>query len=227
MIYCVWYPSGGYGHFVNAVLSLHGHNFVRPANQLTFSNNGNSHKLDLVVPKYFLQTWVDDFEFDSNKNYSVLVDNGIDDEGEQFRRRFPSAKIIKICYTNQSWPIVAHTMIRKALNNTIEQELAVDPTQWNCQDNWALREKYFLYLRDHKLRSKWQPNDFSTPLYVDNIVNYNNFCDNLELCGVKVEDFESLWQTWYQSNVEYIKPVIQCQQIMHDLVWGQTETYLA
>jgi hypothetical protein len=43
------------------------------------------------------------------------------------------------------------------------------------------------------------------------------------VCRVNVENFELQWQAWYQSNAEYIEPVILCQQIMHDLVWGQTE----
>ena len=30
MIYCVQYPSGGFGHFINAILTLHGVEFVRP-----------------------------------------------------------------------------------------------------------------------------------------------------------------------------------------------------
>ena len=33
MIYCVWYPSGGFGHFINAVISLYGVDFKRPKNK--------------------------------------------------------------------------------------------------------------------------------------------------------------------------------------------------
>ena len=32
MIYCVWYPSGGFGHFINAVLTLYSKDFEVPHN---------------------------------------------------------------------------------------------------------------------------------------------------------------------------------------------------
>ena len=78
MIYCIWYPSGGFGHFVNAILTLHGKNFVRPNKKLmNFSPDGNSHTLDLVVPKYHYNSWPGGIEFLNDKNYCVLIDNGI------------------------------------------------------------------------------------------------------------------------------------------------------
>ena len=30
---CVWYPAGGFGHFVNSILTLYGDGFVRPAHK--------------------------------------------------------------------------------------------------------------------------------------------------------------------------------------------------
>ena len=71
MIYCVWYPSGGFGHFINAVLTLHGEDFVSPKNQLIFSKNGDSHNLDLIVPKYKNDHWPGPIEFHDDKNYCV------------------------------------------------------------------------------------------------------------------------------------------------------------
>ena len=145
MIYCVWYPSGGFGHFVNAVLTLHGNNFVRPKKLLKFSDSGNSHGLDLVVPKYLHESWPGGIEFLRDKNYCVLVDNGINNESEQFKSTFPDAVTIKICYCKYSWPVVARTMIEKAMSSSIEQQLPIDA--WNTDQPWARREKYFLYLR--------------------------------------------------------------------------------
>ena len=223
MIYCVWYPSGGFGYFVNAVLSLYGHNFVRPHNQLTFSTNGNSHQLDLVVPRYYQQQWTGRFDFDPDKNYSVLIDNGINDEGDQFRDCFPSAEILKICYTDHTWPIVAHTMIKKALESTLKQEIAPDFASWQSQDDWVLREKYFLFLRDHALRSHWRPNNFSTPLYIDSIIDYDDFYKRLTMCGINVDSFEPVWESWRQANAKYIDPVTQCQQIMHNVSCGVSQ----
>ena len=81
-IYCVWYPSGSFGHFVNAILTLHGDNFVRPKKSLEFSSTGDSHSLDLIVPKYLHEFWPGGIEFVNNQNYCVLIDNGIDNESE-------------------------------------------------------------------------------------------------------------------------------------------------
>ena len=223
MIYCVWYPSGGFGYFVNSILSLYGRNFVRPRKQLTFSSNGNSHQLDLVVPRYYQQSWTHKFAFDSDKNYSVLIDNGINDEGDQFRDCFKGAEIIKICYTDQTWPIVAHTMVHKALDSTLEQEILSDFENWQDYDAWALREKYFLFLRDHALRFRWRCSDVGAEFYIDQMLTYKNFYNSLSLCGVELEPFESVWQSWLQANADYIKPVTQSQQIMQYVAQGLSQ----
>ena len=85
MIYCIWYPSGGFGHFINAVLSLYGTNFARPrVNTVEFNNDGNSHAVELIAPKYLKNLNNYSFNFLPNYNYSVLIDNGINDEGTKF-----------------------------------------------------------------------------------------------------------------------------------------------
>jgi len=205
MIFCVWYPSGGFGHFINAILSLHGKNFVRPKKQLKFSNNGNSHDLDLVVPKYSHNRWPYEFKFDENKNYSVLIDNGINNESEQFKSVFPTARTIKICYTDYTWPIVAQTMIDKAMNSALECELPIDV--WNTQDLWARREKYFLFLRDHPLRSAWRPNSIDFALKIDDMIEYTDLLTAIESYGIELESFDDIWKQWKVTNQKYIAPI--------------------
>jgi hypothetical protein len=236
MIYCVWYPSGGFGHFINAILSLHGKNFVRPKKQLMFSNNGNSHDLDLVVPKFLHGTWTETFEFADKKNYSVLIDNGINDESEQFKSVFPDASVIKICYTDYTWPIVARTMIDKAMNSSLDDELPVDI--WNTLDLWARREKYFLFLRDHSLRFAWKPNSIDFTLKIDNMLEYADLSTALESCGIELDSFDNIWKQWQVVNQKYITPmqdakiIIDCvkNNISFDLghivdVWNQAVIY--
>jgi hypothetical protein len=201
----VWYPSGGFGHFINAILSLHGKNFVRPKKQLKFSNNGNSHDLDLVVPKYSHNRWPYEFKFDENKNYSVLIDNGINNESEQFKSVFPTARTIKICYTDYTWPIVAQTMIDKAMNSALECELPIDV--WNTQDLWARREKYFLFLRDHPLRSAWRPNSIDFALKIDDMIEYTDLLTAIESYGIELESFDDIWKQWKVTNQKYIAPI--------------------
>ena len=218
-LYCVWYPSGGFGHFINAVLSLYGKNFVRPKTQLKFSNNGNSHNLDLVVPKYLHGTWTETFEFAGNKNYSVLVDNGINDENEQFKSVFSNASVIKICYTDYTWPIVARTMIDKAMHSSLENELF--NSVWPTQDLCAKREKYFLFLRDHSLRAAWRPNSIDFTLKIDNMLEYVDLTNALESCGIELDAFDDMWEQWQTANQTYITP-IQDAKIIVDCVKNNT-----
>ena len=159
MIYCVWYPSGGFGHFINGILNSYGQNFVRPKNKFEFSENGNSHQLDQVAPKYFQDQNYYTFDFDQSKNYSVLIDNGINNESKNFLNFFPDAKVIKICYSNITWPIIAHTMIVKAQRKNLTSELPI--VEWDSTEMWAQREKYFLFLRDHPLRYMWKSDNAS------------------------------------------------------------------
>lgn len=216
MIYCVWYPSGGFEHFINAILSLYGKNFMRPKNSLEFSSKGDSHALDLVAPPYFHNPVNYYFKFDPNINYSVLIDNGINDQSDQFRSVFPKADVIKICYGDISWPVVARTIIEKAMSADIATELS----SW-ANDNWAVREKYFLFLRDHNLRSAWRPSSSDFNLYVDHLFEYKNFYTVLESCGVELDNFESKWQQWRQINAQYIDPVETAHDIVDNLKHSQ------
>jgi len=211
MIYCVWYPSGGFGHFVNAVLTLHGENFVRPKKQLVFSRNGNSHSLDLVTPKYLHGHWTKEMEFQIDKNYCVLIDNGINNESEQFKLVFPDSTVIKICYTDHSWPVVAYAMINKAMNSTLNEQLPLD--HWNTTQSWTLREKYFLFLRDHDLRHAWRPNNHNAIHIEDLYDNYNKFLTTLDSFA-KIEWCENLWSKWRTVNSKYIDPVTTAQSVL-------------
>jgi hypothetical protein len=224
MIYCVWYPSGGFGHFINAVFTLHGDNFVRPKKSLEFSNNGDSHSLDLVVPKYLKDCWPGGIEFLDNKNYSVLIDNGINNQSATFKSTFPNSTVIKVCYTDYSWPVVARTMIEKAMASSLEEQLPVDI--WDTDEPWARREKYFLYLRDHALRHAWRPameyelsdNEIDVgELYQD----YDNCHASLN-AAAKIRDFYPLWQEWRLANSKYIDPAITAHKVLTSVVVGES-----
>jgi len=218
MIYCVWYPSGGFGHFLNGVLTLYGENFVRPQGTLNFSPNGNSHNLDVVVPKYFHNHWPHEFEFDKNKNYSVLIDNGINNESEAFKTTFPNATVIKICYTDHSWPVVARTMIDKAMESTIELELPTD--EWDVDEPFSRREKYFLFLRDHQLKNAWRPQDKNF-INVEHLFDYNNFYSRLNKF-VEIACFRDIWHQWRTANSEYIDTVETANVAMQHIKNKQT-----
>jgi len=218
MIYCIWYPSGGFGHFVNGILSLHGKNFSRPKSKtITFSGNGNSHALDLVAPKYNHHLKDYNFKFYDHINYSVLIDNGINDEEEKFRSIFPFAHIIKICYDDVSWPIVAKTMIDKAMKSSIKIELDDHQHTWNCNHLWAERERYFLFLRDHPLRQAWKPNPTTTNWLVNHMLSYPILIKQIHDSDIIVDDFRSLWDQWYTANKKYIDPVTDAQLVIQSI----------
>jgi hypothetical protein len=210
----VWYPTGGFGHFINAVLTLHGENFVRPKKQLVFSKTGDSHGLDLVVPKYYKERWPAGVEFLDNKNYCVLVDNGINNEGTKFKSTFPGSTVIKICYDDFSWPVVARAMIDKVMisvhGNQFEDILPLE--NWDTDEPWAHREKYFLFLRDHNLRYAWRPTT-NSKIYVNDLFKYKQIKDVLN-SFVTVEPFEELWYKWREANTVYIDSVETAETII-------------
>ena len=238
-VVCIWYPSGGFGHFINGVLTLAGKDFKRPNNNnIEFNNNGNSHSLDLVAPKYFHDPPEYNFKFNNSSRYSVLVDNGINNESKKFCSMFPDAQVIKICYTDYTWPIVSRTMIEKAMNTNFDQHVFIDDGKWGTTDLWAQREKYFLFLRDHSLRFAWRNDPECTNINIDDMINYQQLYKKIVEIGIDINAFESLWTQWYYYNKKYLEPVTTAykilqhvdQQIDLDLsnitdVWGQSVIY--
>jgi len=207
MIYCVWYPSGGFGHFVSATISLYGKNFVKKDNdKLYFSSTGDSHQYALAAPKYFHDPKDYQFDFDQNKNYTVLIDNGINNSTEKFKSFFPQATTIKICYSDLSWPIVAKTMIEKAMDVSFGSQVDLDSDQWNSRDQWAYREKYFLFLRDHELRYAWKPGSTDVNLHVDDLLEYYHLHSKLQTL-FEIKSFEHDWHAWRDANKKYIDPI--------------------
>lgn len=215
MIYCVWYPSGGFGHFVNAVLTMHGRGFARSGTAaLEFSAAGDSHSFPLAAPKYAKDPGYYDFDFDPGMHYSVLVDNGIDNEGQTFLDFFPDSQIIKICYTNWSWPIVARTLIDKAMNSSIQVELPTNPDAWPDGCDWDIREKYFLYLRDHDFRHAWKPGINIHNLLVDDLLDYDHLAEKINSFDIVLDDFQPDWQRWKTANATYIDPVLDAREVI-------------
>lgn len=217
MIYCVWYPSGGFGHFVNAIISLYGENFIKLDNsKLKFSSTGDSHQYALAAPKYLHDPEEYHFDFDQNKNYTVLIDNGIQNQTDKFKNVFPQAKVIKICYSDYSWPIVARTMIEKAMLVNFDSEVQLDQEGWIDNSPWAFREKYFLFLRDHELRYAWRPNDTDINLHVDDLLNYPQFYNKIREL-FEIDSFDDDWNSWRAANKKYIDPVSIATDVMKSI----------
>jgi len=213
---CIWYPSGGFGHFVNAVLSLYGSNFAKPQASLEFGPTGNSHSFPLLMPKY--QHNLKNYtipKLDPQLFYTVLIDNGINDESTVYLDCFPGSRTLKLCYSDFSWSIVARTMIEKALVRELSSEIYIDPSSWPVDEDWALREKYFLYLRDHPLRHKWKPSEHCHNVFIDELVTYETMSSSLSIYGLA--DYYNDWQRWKEHNKKYISPMEIAFEILQNV----------
>lgn len=219
MIYTIWYPSGGFGHFINAILRLKGVGFQKPSENFSFSDNGNSHSLTSNIPKFFHNPKEYPIVKHSGKEkLTVLIDNGITDESTDFFNYFPDATIIKMCYDDYSWAIIAKTMIEKAMNNSIENDLAVDKDLWKSNEDWEQREKYFLYLRDHKFRLMWKENIKTKNIFVNDLLTFDHFTSKLSEIGITLEDDAfDLWKEWSRANLNYLNPFFIASNILTDL----------
>lgn len=223
-IYCVWYPSGGFGHFINTVLTQYGTDFVRPVNTgYQFSATGNSHINELVAPKFLFNPVDYKFNFEkTTKQYSVLIDNGINDESKNFINTFPNAKVIKVCYSTVTWPVVASTAIHKAMESDFDSELSVDKLGWAESNDWAQREKYFLFLAGHHHRMMWKPEIDYHNLLIDDLLDYNLFCTKLNNFGIELTDFSELWDSWHNHNQKYISPVVFAKKVIDAIDQNQS-----
>lgn len=215
MIYCVWYPSGGFGHFVNGIITLFGQGFRRPQRKLTFSSDGNSHSLDLVAPAYCHDPLVYQYKFDNSHNHCVLIDNGITNESTRFLQFFPGAKVIKMCYDHYSWPVLAYTMIHKAMVSDLDTALALDADKWSGNEAWMRREKYFLFLKDHPIGLSWRASDFCTNIRLQDLLIYHKFNDMLTSAGIELDDFSQTHADWLEANQKYFDPVQVADKFIH------------
>jgi hypothetical protein len=158
---------------------------------------------------------------DPGLDHSVLIDNGIEDETVDFLHFFPQAKLIKICYDDKTWPIVAQTHIIKAMQSDLDSEIALDIDLWPDAADWARREKYFLYLRDHDFRHRWRPDHLSVPFHLKYLLEYDSMIQEFDGLGITVRGSEKIWQQWFASNEKYLSPVLLAQDVIRSINNGQ------
>jgi hypothetical protein len=99
----------------------------------------------------------------------------------------------------------------------MSEEITVDNDKWSCNDSWARREKYFLFLRDHMLRSAWRADHNHRHLDISSMLSYNQFKDCLPAVGIETDDFQQLWTKWNHANHVYLDPVAVAQQVISDV----------
>jgi hypothetical protein len=203
------------------MLDRFGHGFQRPNDLgVGFSVNGNSHDMQKTVPPYRRGT-MPDYTFDPALNYSVLIDNGIDYEHTEFLTKFNNCHVLKTCYNSKSWPVIAYTLIAKAMESDLQKELPVDQEHWPTDEDWAVREKYFLYLTEHEYKDLWRADDQFSSIDIASLWDYQVLVDQLTSANIKLEDFAEHHQDWQALNDKYFRPIHQAQTII-DLVKQKT-----
>lgn len=219
MIYAIWYPSGGFGHFINATLLLHAEGFERPVTDFQFGKNGNSHSLSSSLLKFLHNSQEYPTITDSSFiKKTVLIDNGIDDESKDFLKYFPDAKVIKICYDDCSWTIIAKTMIEKAMNESVDNEITIDLDKWNGVEDWEQREKYFLYLRDHPFRLMWREDTNTENILINDLLTTERILKKFSDLNIILDNsFIDFYNKWKLSNLNYLNSYYKAYNILNDL----------
>lgn len=216
MIYCIWYPSGGFGHYINMILSFYGENFKRPSKRnVRFSDTGDSHAFALSAPRYCNDSNHYQWYFEPGINHTVMIDNGINSQSQKFLEKFPDCKVIRLFYDDRSWPVVAQTQIVKASKGSLSDEVKPEPGKWTAHHaDWAIREKFFLYLKDHYLRQYWPPIEDCVNINVGDLYEYDSLETNLSSISSGLNNFSDVHRQWQESNLKYFNPVMLARDVL-------------
>lgn len=211
----IQYPSGGFGHFIHVILSAYCEKFAGAASDYSFGPGGDSHAYPCLLPKYFnsqynLKAYKNVLSDLQDEFATVLIDSGIDNDSDEYKLIIKPDLTIRICYDDWSWPLLAKMFYTRCMSAISNQKQSID--EWikpssdgwsDLNQNWAKREKYFLYLRDHHFRNFWrsdQRNSLNLP--VEHILNYKTLHKSLSQI-FPVKDFTNFYSSWFQQNQEH------------------------
>jgi hypothetical protein len=228
-IISIQYPSGGFGHTIHAILSMFGNNFSGEIVNYKFGIGGDSHRYPQLLPKmhnvadYKIELFQQALEkIDDNKNTTVLIDSGITDDTLDFKKLIVPDVAIRICYDDWSWALLAKLFYTRCMsavdhkNYTVFDFVKPDDSNWSVDysKDWAKREKFFLYLRDHHFRHAWRPANTCVTLPVDKILNYRVLHNTLNQ-WFNVVEFEDFYTDWYVNNEKHFNFYFDCLDIIN------------
>ena len=183
------YPSGGYGFYLARLINRFVTNVVQTDDRFLFDRLGTSHSLPLVVGTNVSQTDdcflfdhlgtshslspvvghvqfckpVDDMyqlEIQKQKYVTIPYCPGIpNDNLHNLKNNFPNAKIIRLCYQDNVWPLVFQNCILKAASGTLEDNVEFNYEKFGSSDDWARRENFSLLFEHHHYRTMWKAHD--------------------------------------------------------------------
>jgi hypothetical protein len=232
-IVSIQYPSGGFGHTIHVILSLFGKNFAHNSLDHKFGMAGNSHQFPELLPKMFevsdynvenFRVMLDNVE--DNKNVTILIDSGISNDTVDFKKIIHPYCSIRVCYDDWSWPLLAKMFYTRCMSSVLSKNCQLidfikpDHDNWpsNESTDWAVREKYFLYLKDHAFRHYWRPVTDCVSLPIEQILNYKSLHTTLNQ-WFDVTGFEDFYKKWYSVNEEHFNFYFDCKKII-----GQIES---
>lgn len=225
----IQYPSGGFGHFIHVVLSVYSKQFNGQKLEYQFGPGGDSHAYPTQLPKYYL---LNDFDVNlyqqqlnniNDEFATILIDSGIDNDSNEFRAVIKSNISIRICYDHWTWPLLAQIFYTRCMaavtetEQTINQWIVPDQGMWRDQNEpWAIREKFFLYLKDHQYRNSWREDQSTLNIPVDQILSYQTMFAALS-SQFELDNFENFYQTWHDANHKHFNFFIQAQHVWKNL----------
>jgi len=228
----IQYPSGGFGHFIHVILSAYCKKFNGQIIDYEFGIGGDSHSYPESLPTYFGTTEFDVVQYqqlkqqldqDKNEFATILIDSGINNDSDEFRTVIHPDMSIRVVYDDWSWPLLSKLFYTRCMaavthsEQTIGEWIMPDDNKWDDPtQNWAVREKFFLYLRDHAYRYSWRSNHSTLNIPIDHVLNYQSLS---KLLGQQFEinNFEPFYSSWYQTNLKHFEFFLKAQYVWKNL----------
>ena len=124
----IHYPSGGFGNYINVLVSLCFASTDLIDFNFKFSETGNSHKFPRKI-------WTQYDKISGDRTDVILVDSGIDkDYIEPILERFPGSPIIRMCIDSRSKSVVTQTCKYKAER----KQFIVEGEDWEKRELFTL-----------------------------------------------------------------------------------------
>jgi hypothetical protein len=188
------YPSGGYGYYLARLINSFVTNVVPTADLFEFDQLGTSHLLPLVAGDIHheqnrnLYSVNECYQRDIDQQKYILIPYcpGIqNDTTTNLEINFPNAKIVRLCYHDNTWPLIFQNCIVKAAAGTLETDVEFDSKKFGSGDNWARRENFSLLFENHHYRNMWKEYDHARFLNIDIF----ELLTNPHCCLLKVANF--------------------------------------
>lgn len=226
----IHYPSGGFGHYMNALLTTCSHEFHVPSADVEFSSSGDSHAFELNAAKWTrdLETYVfepAEWAQGSHKRHIVLVDLGIDNDSHStVRTRFPNNQLIRMCIDRDARSIVNQTCRFKA-----ERQEEFD---FLADNDWERREEVSKMYHYCDSNPDYYLNNFQPVVNDDLVLNLpiSWLFFNFEPLLKRIESFldiyihrekaNALHQQFMQGNSRYAQAVVWSRTVMNSLNSG-------